>query len=177
MRSYRAIAILGSVAVAVMVAGTSVSLAIANGQELQARIDADSDEHRGAQACSVSQVRGAYGFEVTGVAFKPDGSHGDEFATGGVQTLEASGLTHGTVTGTNSQFGLAVGSFTGTFTIDANCTGSEDLTVHFTQPAALAGATTHAKFELVVVENGRRILAHGTEPASNTVEHGSLFRL
>jgi hypothetical protein len=152
-----------------LLASTLGSIAVANGQ-------AAPPDRDHSQTCTMATVHGTYADRDTGVGFRPDGTHAFEFAATGVEEFDGAGHTQGTFTSTNSQLGSLAGSFTGTYSVQADCTGSKDLTFSFTQPAGLVGITSHGHYDFVLIDAGRQLLDHGIEPALNTVEQGQLIR-
>jgi len=111
---------------------------------------ADGDEH----ACSVATLRGSFGFTFTGTANTPGGPS----QRGGVGRFVFDGLGNliGTVT-SNSDGAVLRRTLVGTYTLEADCTGS--LAVTFTD--ALDG---HATFDLVVDDDGREYRTVTTPP-------------
>ena len=111
---------------------------------------ADDDEHE----CSVATLRGSFGFTFTGTANTPGGpSH-----RGGVGRFVFDGLGNliGTVT-SNSDGAVLRRTLVGTYTVEADCTGS--LAVTFTD--ALDGRAT---FDLVIDDDGREYRTVTTPP-------------
>jgi hypothetical protein len=168
MPKIRSIYLFPVAALLALVASATAWSAIAAGQEAQ------PDRQLG-ETCTAATLRGSYALRDAGVGFKPDGTHAVEFAGTGVEFFDGAGGTHGTFTSTNSQVGAIAGTFTGTYSVHADCTGSKDLTFSLTQPAGLTGKT-QGHYEFVLIDGGRGLLDHGTEPALNTVEQGQLVR-
>jgi hypothetical protein len=176
MRSIRLSSlIVGVVLVVLLVA--AASLALADGQDAQADARGTPDREGHRHACSLADIRGTYGFRNAGIAFKPDGTHGNEFASGGIEVFDGAGHVGGTFSGNNSLLGAIAGTFTGTVSVKTDCTGTDDTVFTITQPPALAGVTGHEHFDIVIVEGGRHMIGHGTEPEQNSVEQADGFRL
>ena len=111
---------------------------------------ADGDDHE----CSVATLRGSYGFTFTGTANTPGGPS----QRGGVGRIVFDGLGNliGTVTA-NTDGAVLRRTFVGTYTVEADCTGS--LSNTFTD--ALDG---HATFDVVIDDDGREYRTITTPP-------------
>jgi hypothetical protein len=131
-----------------------------------------------ARGCGTASLHGIYGNSLSGTAVTPAGTIGLQFAANGLEVFDGEGHTHGTFTNQNSQLGSIGGTFSGTYTVLSDCTGSKDLLVTATEPTALAGSPPlHAHYEFVLVDGGRQLLYHGTTTGLNTVEQGHLVKL
>lgn len=109
-----------------------------------------------AQECSLGSLAGAYGFTLAGTNV----GLGVQFAIGGRFTADGEGKFHGN--GTESVSGQVFRtSFTGTYEIDAECTGSATLTFE-------GGDNAHLDF--VLVSSGDEVMLIDSD--SGTVETG-----
>jgi uncharacterized protein (TIGR03437 family) len=96
-----------------------------------------------AATCSVSDLNGAYGFTLTGRAISSSGSFAGSFQSVGTAAFDGNGNV--TLTGT-SNTNAATGtpfSYTGTYSVDSDCSGALSTTIN--------GAAT---FNLVVWNGG-----------------------
>jgi hypothetical protein len=122
---------------------------------------ADQDEDPSAalaqgHMCSTASLTGAYGFTFQGVSLKPDGTHAAEFAGVGVETFDG----HGTIAD-GRLMGIFNGqpftpSFTGTYSVNADCTGTKTITIN--------GQASH--YVLVVVAHASEIKTAETDPGT-----------
>jgi hypothetical protein len=167
MHAFRRKYILPLAAVIALTASTLGWIAVANGQEPQSV----GEQSR---TCTLASLHGHYGNQLSGVALQPNGTTALRFEANGVEIFDGAGHTHGTFTNQNSQFGSLAGTFTGTYTVMADCTGLKELTVSITQPAGVPAV--HAAYQFVIVADGREVLYHGTTTELNTVEQGQLVR-
>ncbi|MGH8067875.1 MAG: hypothetical protein ACRERE_22145 [Candidatus Entotheonellia bacterium] len=103
--------------------------------------------------CSLSTLRGSYGYTATGTI-----PNVGDLAAVGILTSDGTGQVSGADTAAASIGVIEQRTFRGTYTVNADCTGS--LTLQF---AALtfSGLTTA---DIVIVDKGRKILGIQTTP-------------
>ena len=114
--------------------------------------------------CSAQTLRGSYGFHFTGSAIGPNGAA--PLAAIGVQTFDGSGKFTAVET---ISFGGQIGrgqSFSGTYTVNADCTGS--MTAKF--PNGFSGI-----LDFVIVDEAKEIL--GIEADDGTAFSGVFKRV
>jgi hypothetical protein len=163
-RSKRLVA--GAALLALVTTGVAWST-VANGQEARP----NRDDMR---TCTQATLHGTYGNQLSGLGLTPAGTVATDFAANGVEEFDGAGRTHGTFTSQNRQLGAIVGTFAGTYTVMADCSGAKDLTITVTQPSGLP--PLHAHYDFVLVDGGRQLLYHGTTVGLNSVEQGQLVR-
>jgi hypothetical protein len=121
-----------------------------------------------------ASLHGNYENQLSGVVVQPTGLTALRFEANSFEIFDGAGHTHGVFTNQNSQFGSLAGTFTGTYTVMPDCTGSKHLTVSVRQPAGVPAV--HAVYDFVIVAAGREVLYHGTTTELNSVEQGRLVR-
>jgi hypothetical protein len=137
--------------------GFVVLLALANAVQPVFADDEDAAAPReAARVCSNASLAGTYGFTFQGFALNPDGTHAAEFVGVGAETFDGHGaITRGRLIGTTNGQPFTP-TFTGTYTINADCTGSKTITIN--------GQPSH--YALVLVAGGREIETAQTDPGT-----------
>jgi hypothetical protein len=115
---------------------------------------AQGEEHE----CSVATLRGGFGFTFTGTAHTPDGP--SPRAGIGRFVIDGEGNLVGTNT-TNADGIVLRRTLVGTYTVEADCTGSVAIT--FTDP--LGGQAT---FDVVIDDDGKEFRTVTTPPPDAT---------
>jgi hypothetical protein len=105
-------------------------------------------------SCSNATLDGSFGFSGTGTVFNPSASL---FAQVGRQTFDGNGNTDATATTSINGASFPV-TIKGTYTVNADCTGSLTLQV------SPVGLTVHADF--VIASDGAEFRAIVTDPGS-----------
>jgi hypothetical protein len=126
-----------------------------------ALVRADDEDPTGTpesgEACNAASLHGTYGFTYQGVNLKPDGTRGPEFGGVGVETFNGEGaITGGRLMAVSGGQPVAFG-FTGTYSVNADCTGAKTITFD-------DGLATH--YALVLVDRGRQIETAGMDPGT-----------
>jgi hypothetical protein len=107
-----------------------------------------------AETCSDSSLQGTYGFNYHGVNLTSDGTRASEFGGVGVETFDGEGaITSGRLMGVSGGQPIAF-TFTGTYSVNADCTGAKTITFD-------DGLASH--YALVLVDRGREIETAGTD--------------
>ena len=123
-------------------------LALTGGSALVHADDEDTTATlESAETCSDASLHGTYGFSFQGVNLKADGTRASEFAGVGVETFDG----HGAITSGHlmSVFGgqPSTPTFTGTYSVNADCTGTKTITIN--------GQPSH--YTLILVDHAREI--------------------
>ena len=132
-------------------------LALTGGSALVHADDEDANApSESAETCSDASLHGTYGFRFRGAILKPDGTHAFEFAGVGDETFDGNGhITSGHLF---EVFGgqPASPTFTGTYSVNADCTGTKTITLN--------GQASHYAF--VLVDHAREIETAETDPGT-----------
>src|SRR5947209_5090178 len=107
-----------------------------------------------AQAPRCTILTGTYSFTFSGTAIFPGSSTPVPFAGIGIQTFDGSGKWTGTESANFGAFVLRNAAFSGTYTLNPDCTGT--MTAKFPD-----GSTGHQDF--VVTQGGASLIAVGTD--------------
>lgn len=109
----------------------------------------DKQDYEGCKKCTLASLQGCYGYSYTGTVegFGPIAAVGPINFDGHGNTSATYSVNLG---GANFQ-----GSFTGTYTVNEDCTGSITLNL------PLLGISSHGRF--VIVENGKEAPFMGTD--------------
>lgn len=121
-------------------------------QSVLAREQSDNVEE-----CSIATLKGSFGYTSTGTLLDSDvpAPYAGPFAEVGRQTFDGKGNTNATATVSSNGNILQHATIRGTYTVNADCTGSMTLYVVQFQ------ATAHADF--VIDRDGAEIRAIGTD--------------
>ena len=106
-----------------------------------------------ASSCSLSTLRGSYGYTATGTI----PGIGD-LAAVGIIFYDGAGHVRGTDTAAASIGVIEARTFTGTYTVDGDCTGT--ITLRFDAPTFSGLATA----DFVIVNKGTKVLGIQTTP-------------
>jgi len=112
--------------------------------------DKDKKEDENCRKCSLKSLKGCYGYSYTGNV-----SGSGPIAAVGPINFDGEGNTSATYS-VNSGGMNFQGSFTGTYTVNEDCTGA--VTIHL----PVLGISSNGRF--VIVEEGKEALFMGTDP-------------
>ena len=108
------------------------------------------------QGCTNHSLRGAYGYQGTGTIYQAGQEVGD-FAAAGRVVFDGNGNLQGKQEGTNLGSPSGPQIFSGTYTVDSDCTG--DATVVF---VGMPQGTPASTYHFAIVEGGEQIDAAQT---------------
>ena len=148
----RSLTALKRVLVALLCTATTMVPAGLSAQGGPANRSTDGQQPHACRKCTLTSLKGCYGYSYTGTV---EGFGG--IAAVGPINFDGEGNTSATYSvnlgGTNFQ-----GSFTGTYTVGEDCTGT------ITIDLPLLGTSSNGRF--VIVESGRQAFFMGTDPGA-----------
>ena len=117
---------------------------------------------RAQSGCSVASFKGAYGLSVSGFFYDVDGFQG-VYASGGLAVADGAGGITGTDTVNYDGTPTRGRQFTGTYTVNNDCTGTMSLKDSTGVPiTSMDLVVTGAGKEIVLVDNDPNLILTGT---------------